>query len=226
MKNLLYLILIPFGLGSCISYTNVESARTLGPKKTKEHSIRVKTALMVVSKSSAELEGGYLVPEYVFNKKIKNNMDWGLRIGIDANIYGNIKYQFMGNFKSKVAMSIQPEIGVGFFPNDDIILYNAPLNLSAQLPLMITYHFNDNAYFTTTPKIINMITPRGNYNLFSQSTGFGFGERVKWNISYTFTHLNDKPEAAFYIHDSAHIFEIGMKFFFKNRNKINAPSID
>jgi hypothetical protein len=63
-----------------------------------------------------EAEGVFVVPEYVHKRKIKDNLDLGFKIGLDASAKAHLKYQFLGNSTSKGAMSLMPETGFSIFP--------------------------------------------------------------------------------------------------------------
>jgi len=217
-------------LSSCVNFTNIQSARTLGPTKKKDYYIYTR---LTVPEVSGEIEGIMLVPEFVYKKRIKANLDWGLKVGIDARINGNLKYQFVGNSKSKFAMSLMPEIGFSLFPTKNSTVHNVPISLQAEIPLLITYHFTDYTFITTAPKIVDYYTPKGNYGMLAWSTGLQFGKKVNWTLAYSYFKLIDSPnnplttsgiKTSFF--DQANVFELGIKFNFKARGRMHAPSID
>jgi len=209
--SIIFLLVV---LSSCVNFTNIKSARTLPPNKTKDHFVYTRFAL---PESGGEIEGVILVPEFVFVKKLKKNLDWGVKLGLDAKVNGNLKYQFIGNYNSKFAVSLLPEIGIGFMPGGQKDVYSVPLSFQAELPLLITYHFTDEFFITTAPKVLDYMTPDGNLTMLAWSTGLQFGKKVNWTLAYSYFYLAKKPLSSNVFFDKANVFEIGIKFnMFKN----------
>jgi len=228
MKNLIYTLLL-FIIPSCVNFTNIQSARTLGPTKEKDFYIYTR---LTVPEVSGEVEGVFLVPEFVYKKRLKNNIDWGFKVAIDTKISGNIKYQFIGNSKSKFAVSLVPEVGLSYFPSKDGGVHNIPLSFQSEIPLLVTYHFTNYTFITTAPKIVDYYTPRGNYGMFAWSTGLQFGKKVNWTLAYSYFKIFDSPNdeqtsngpsSSFF--NQANVFEVGIKFNLRVGGRMHIPSI-
>ena len=209
-------------LQSCVNFTNIQSARTLGPNREKDHYIYTRVTTAVVED---EVEGVFVVPEFVYKKKIKNKLDWGLKVGLDTRVTGQLKYQFVGNSVSKFAMSVMPETGVSFFPVKDSpdYVHQVPITWQAEIPLLMTYHFSNTFYFTAAPKLLNYYTPKGNFSMFAASAGIQFGKKVNWTFAYSYYKRLSNPSYAESLGDNGHIFEVGLKFNLFNNNKVFAP---
>ena len=207
-------------LTSCVNFTNIQSARTLGPERQKDHYVYSRVTTVFVDN---EVEGVFVIPEYVHKRKIKNNLDWGFKIGLDASATAHVKYQFLGDYKSRGAMSIMPETGFSLFPVSQGDVHNVPMAWRFEMPILMTFHFTDRFYFTTAPKFLNYYTPNGHFSMLAISSGIQFGKKVNWTFAYSYFDVVSKPSTSLAIGDVGHIFEIGLKFnLFKNQ-KVFAP---
>jgi hypothetical protein len=222
MKQFIYCFIFLMLVSSCVNFTNMQSARTLGEGRTKDHYIYTRLTIPVVE---GEVEGGLPTAEYVYKHKIKNNFDWGLKVGLDANVTGNVKYQFVGDSRSKFAMSVMPETGLGFFPNDkdSSSLHNAPLVWRSELPLIASYHFSDYFYISVIPKILNYYTPQGHFTMLAGSSGIQFGKKVNVTLAYSYFYIANRPPSIALTGDVGHVFEFGLKFNLFHNDRVFAP---
>lgn len=213
MKNLIFASAFILTLTSCVNFSNIQSAKTLGPNRKVDHYVYSRVTVPVVQ---SEVEGVLPNLEYVFKHRIKDRLDWGLKAGIfDASLTGNIKYQFVGTYNSKFAMSIMPEAGLGFFPVDASAsdnVHSVPLVIRSEFPLLMTYHFTEHFYWSVIPKALNYYTPQGNFTMMAASTGVQFGKKVNMILSYSYFNLLNKPSNVILSGNVGHVFEIGLKF--------------
>lgn len=162
-----FLILTTTLFSSCLSLSTMQSGRTLG----KDNSEIVLTGSLGRTSQNSVLvnDSNYdFLPIIAIRKQygFSQKLDIGLRVDQNTFLGPNIKYQFIGDNKSRFGSSIGLETRFNFFA---FLFGNFTYYLT--VPLYLSYHPKDNISVYLTPRYLN--TSEYIFNKQSSSPGAG-----------------------------------------------------
>lgn len=201
-----FITCIPLIFASCFSFSNFQTARTLGKGNTEfgGNLSYLGGGGAIIGLPLIEIGGKYGVAE---------NVDLGLRLGNIGNIMIDSKFQFYGTKESSFAAATGLSVGgsfIGFSLDDNegigFFQYEIPLHLST--------HPSDKFAVYFTPRYMG-IGGSGSgetslSHLFIFSPGMEFGNKLKFGVNFNII----KPIDEFFDSSILFTFGLGLKYQF------------
>ncbi len=207
----IFVLTISLTLSGCFSFTNFQTARTVGKNKT-EFGLSINAigfseldTSLYIRIPSVEIGGKYGITE---------NMDVGVRLSNFGTFIGDFKYQFYGDKESTFAAATGISIGgsvysFSFGSSENFGFYQF------DIPLHLSIHPSEKFAFYFTPRYMGIGGfAAGNGGLdqvIVLSPGIEFGSKVKVLINYNFVVPFDQ---VFFSDGFISQFGIGFKFKF------------
>lgn len=139
---------------------------------------------------------------------ITDKIDFGMRANTNLNIYADVKYQFVGDQESLVAVSTGFGLGLFGFVTGTGGLYNF------QIPLYASFHPTDKLDLYVAPRYVGQWgtafgESSGLINYFGANVGFLTGNRTKFGVDIGYFGLSNSDTG---FNDSLFQIGFGMKF--------------
>jgi hypothetical protein len=145
----------------------------------------------------------YTIPlaEVYYQRGVAKNVDLGLKLGLSSSFTADVKWQFHGDKRSKIAAStglVVGSLGIGPFAGQ------------AQVPLYLSWHKNEKTAIYLTPRYTLLVFPKEErtYHGYSGSTGVIFGKRTKFALDFSYLYLRGYDK---YSRALAYSFGVGAK---------------
>lgn len=139
---------------------------------------------------------------------ISDKVDFGIRANTNLNIYADVKYQFVGDQESPVAVATGFGLGMFGFVTGTGGLYNF------QIPLYASFHPTPGLDLYVAPRYVGQWgtafgKSSGLINYFGANVGLLTGTRTKFGIDIAYYGLNNSDTG---FNDSLFQIGFGMKF--------------
>lgn len=139
---------------------------------------------------------------------ITDKLDFGIRANTNLNIYADVKYQFVGDQESPVAIAAGAGLGMFGFVTGTGGLFNF------QIPLYASYHPTESLDLYLAPRYVGqwgtvLGESSGLINYFGANAGFLTGRRTKFGVDVAYYGLSNSDTG---FNDSLFQIGFGMKF--------------
>lgn len=222
MKNKIFLQSLFLGgllllISSCASISGFQTGRTVGAETgeimfsingtrtpdfddiSKENADSVNTEDFSIFAPNIEIGGRY---------GISDKLDFGIRANTNLNVYADVKYQFVGDQESPVAVATGFGLGMFGFVTGSGGLFNF------QIPLYASFHPTEKLDLYVAPRYVGqwgtvLGESSGLINYFGANVGFLTGTRTKFGIDIGYYGLSNSDSG---FNDSLFQIGFGMKF--------------
>jgi hypothetical protein len=208
----IFILAISLTFSGCFSFTNFQTARTVGKDKTE-----LGFSINALGFSEIDSSAFIRIPTFEFGGKygITENIDVGVRLSNFGTFLGDFKYQFYGDKESMFAAATGISLGASMFGFSLRSTSESFGFYQFDIPLHLSVHPSEVFAFYFTPRYIGLSGYKAGSDGIDQlmvfSPGIEFGKRLKVILNYNLLVPFDQ---VFFGDGNISQFGIGFKFKF------------